>query len=234
MRDSITRFFASSLALSILLWSVPGAAHSAAGTAHLVLVPCELSNVSQRYELYVIKSMGTLEQGTVKRSLIEVTVPPEVAYVTRDEELQPGLYSVALNSPQCGTPAHLYFSVAAGRQRTVVIGTTRRFVDLPGEPLPSVIVLMPFAGLTAHLEVQGVRYKLSPSIAYGVRDGTAAYFAGLRPGRYRLWINTIQFAFCKELRVTTSYNPLVISITPEELQRGFSHFAGSAESSVCL
>lgn len=233
-RSSIMQFSSAvvrRLALALIVSSagVPligawAAANAGSGTVQLILIPCR-TDIVETLNLHIIHWTGAPNHEIVSRVVTEITVRPRVAVVRETKILLPGLYSAAVTfvtNGGCQSPSQTFFSVGSGSSRTIVLGTTRRFFNLPPSPEGSVIVQLPFAGLTAHLLTPPGALALDPGTAYGIRDGPFTYFDSLRAGEYELWINTGQFAYCKTLRVRATYAPLLIVVTARDVQVGFA------------
>ncbi len=147
--------------------------------------------------------------------------------------LPEGLYSASAQIPRhCASPSNEFFSVVAKRTRDILLGTTRRFFTLPPPLLSSFVVELPFHFLTTRLESTRSDLRLTGRGAYGVADGTAVYFDGLRPGSYRLWISDPQFRFCYVVSLPALLGVYVLRLSPSDIQHGFSEYDSGKTSCV--
>jgi hypothetical protein len=133
--------------------------------------------------------------------------------------LQPGIYGVGLRSTHCFDPGSSLFAVAPGLMRTIVLAMTSKYMHLPPPVASSIVVVLPAAGVTAHLTSTS-KQPLSPSLAYGVADGGATYFDGLSRGTYHVWIDTSSFTFCsKTVRIARTPSVTFVRIAERDLMR---------------
>lgn len=145
--------------------------------------------------------------------------------------LQPGIYGIGLRSTHCFDPGSSFFAVEQGLMRTIVLGMTSKYIHLPPPVQSSIVVVLPMAGLIAHLTSTSER-PLSPSLAYGVVDGGATYFDGLNPGTYHVWIDTSSFRFCKTVKVARTPSVTFVRITESDLVRRLDTWSAAAGKSV--